>query len=149
MRGSENDERAKFAERTGTQFGKQATSAQPLYQRHLDLRGSLSQQGAEPKLRIFCICAATYLRERAREPHCMRLPENPRLVARDPVSRASEARGCTAGRHPNLDIKPYLEDRRTRPAKGSVAGELGPVSLSLPFSQSEEREKLEHWRILG
>jgi len=35
------------------------------------------------------------------------------------------------------------------PAKGSVAGELGPVSLGLPYSQSEEREKLEHWRILG
>jgi hypothetical protein len=29
-------------------------------QPHLDLRGSFGQEGAESKLRKFCICAATY-----------------------------------------------------------------------------------------
>jgi hypothetical protein len=52
-----------------------------------------------------------------------------------------------AGRHP------YCVSRLTRtagsPAKGNVAGELGPVPLGLSFSQSAGREKLEHWRILG
>ena len=42
------------------EFHGRGESVSPLDQRHLDLRGSLGQQGAEPQLRKFCICAAMY-----------------------------------------------------------------------------------------